>query len=44
MNCGVGLGLADNGIKLVVQYLIDGGPAAESNFFDVSDEIVGVDG
>ena len=40
---GVGLGLADNSKMLVVQYLVQGGAAAESAFFDIGDEIVAVD-
>jgi C-terminal processing protease CtpA/Prc len=40
---GIGLGIADNNKTLVVQYLVEGGPAAESNFFDIGDEITAVD-
>ena len=41
---GIGLGLADDGSMLVVQYLIEGGPAAGSGFFDIGDELIAVDG
>jgi C-terminal processing protease CtpA/Prc len=40
---GIGLGIADNSRMLFVQYLVDGGPAKESNFFDIGDEIIAVD-
>ena len=40
---GIGLGIADNSKVLVVQYLVEGGSAAESNFFSIGDEIVAVD-
>ncbi len=40
---GIGLGIADNSKMLVVQYLVEGGSAAESNFFDIGDEIIAVD-
>jgi C-terminal processing protease CtpA/Prc len=40
---GIGLGIADNSKMLVVQYLVEGGPAADSNFFDIGDEIIAVD-
>ena len=40
---GVGLGIRMKDGILVVQYIVDGGPAAESSFFDIDDEIVAVD-
>ena len=41
---GIGLGIADNSKMLIVQYLVEGGSASESNFFDIGDEIIAVDG
>ena len=43
MMAGVGLGLAVKDEILVVQYLVQGGPAIESKFFDIGDEILAVD-
>ncbi len=40
---GIGLGIADNSKMLIVQYLVEGGSASESNFFDIGDEIIAVD-
>ena len=38
---GIGLGLAEP--NLVVQYVVNGGSAAESMFFDKGDRLIAVD-
>ena len=40
---GIGLGIVIKDKVVVVQYLVDGGAAAEAKIFDIGDEIVAVD-